>query len=171
MVRWPKACVGCGLTQPDLLSRHDYEYKHSTLVGSSYSYGYRTDRYNVTTLGVDTWLCPDCLTKARIRYIIFEVLFLISMIASIAVFVIFLDYELYDYEEFVAAFVFTLIWAIISIPIFIMWTIFRWNPARHYHKVRKRGSGFSYTFKSLEYLKIFEYNNQGAIIKHQSWFP
>ena len=172
MVRWPTACVGCGLTQLDLLSRHDYEYKDRTLVGSSYRYGQSYNTYKVTTLKVKTWLCPDCLTRARIRYIFFEILFLINMIASIVVFFVSFGYQLWDIVGFVA-FILLSIWAIGSIYIFFMWTIFRWNPSRHYHKVRFIGSrfGFAFTFKNLEYLKYFEKRNQGPIIKHQTWFP
>jgi len=173
MVRWPKACVGCGLTQPDLLSRHDYEHKHSVWAGSSYGYGYRTDRYNVTTLGCDMWLCHECLKKSRIRYVVGIIITLISFIVSMSLFVFALDTEiLFDEEGYgMFPFIMLLIWTIVSLCSVILWPIFRWNSSKHYHKVRKRGSGYSFTFKNMEYLKIFEYNNQGAIIKHQSWFP
>ena len=95
MVRWPKACVGCGLVQPDLLKRHDYVFRHSVFVAR----GYSQDTYHVTILGVDTWLCNPCATEARIRYVAGIIITLISLIVSMSLFVFALNTEILFDEE------------------------------------------------------------------------
>ena len=171
MVYWPKACIGCGEKDPNKLHRHDYEYRHSVLVGSSYSYGYRTDQYSVTTLGVDAWVCDSCKSKARIRYLGVLALLLVHMIIAIAVVAGIAAMEIDFGEADIIMILIGVIWITISVIIPIIWLFTRINPTKHYHKVRKRGSGFAFTFKNKKFMQIFQNINPGEIIKYSSWFP
>ncbi|NHI92892.1 MAG: hypothetical protein EAX96_10355 [Candidatus Lokiarchaeota archaeon] len=171
LVYWPKACVGCGETDPNKLNRHDYEYRNSVLVGSSYSYGYRTNQYSVTTLGVDTWVCNNCKTKARIRYLLGLSLLLIHMFIAIGVVAGIVAAEVDFGDANVIMIIIGTLWIMAGIIFPILWLFTRINPAKHYHKVRKRGSRFAFTFRNQEFLRIFEKINPGEIIKYSSWFP
>ncbi len=171
MVYWPKACVGCGEKDPNKLNRYDYEYRKSVLVGSSYGYGYRTDQYSVTTLGVDMWVCNPCKSKARIRYLLGLTLLIIHMFIAIGVVAGVAAAEIDFGEADVIMIIIGVLWIMGGIMIPFVWLFTRINPSKHYHKVRKRGSGFAYTFRNKEFLKIFESMNSGEIIKYSSWFP
>ena len=181
MVAWPHACVGCGETDKNKLNDHFYTYSHQKLISSTYTgssggYDHYSNTYNITTLPVHTWVCPDCESKARKRFIFGIIIFLINFILSIAITV-----AIYtvvsesgisvEFEVELAFYLIATFWIMFSLMGFIAWIVTRRFLERHFHKVRKTGNTFKFFFKNEKYLQIFKHSNPGALIKFQSWFP
>ncbi|MFX1476295.1 MAG: hypothetical protein ACFFCO_12580 [Promethearchaeota archaeon] len=73
-INWPKACVACGISKDKSpLTPHHYPLRHSQLIGG----------------GPDLYLCPSCHSKARKRYIIGSLFFILNTIFAIPVTVYF----------------------------------------------------------------------------------
>jgi hypothetical protein len=71
---WPKVCVACGIDKDQAsLTQHHYPFKHSQQIGG----------------GPDLYLCPPCQLKARKRYIIGSLFFILNTVFAIPVSVYF----------------------------------------------------------------------------------
>jgi hypothetical protein len=168
-VSWPRACIGCGETSPALLSEHSYLYKHQRETGRSYT-GYNTVRvsYEVISLPVSAFLCKPCEAAARRRYVAVLIGLLVWSIGGWVFTGLFSDYK--NFEAFMAILMFSIGATIASIA----WAALRWNPARHYHKVRYSPGrqDFSYAFRSPDYKASFMQSNPGRDhVKVVTTFP
>lgn len=73
-INWPKACVACGISKDrSPLTPHYYPFKHSQQIGG----------------GPSLYLCPSCHSKARKRYIIGSLFFILNTVFAIPVTVFF----------------------------------------------------------------------------------
>lgn len=168
-VSWPRACVGCGETNPVALIDHSYVYKHQRETGRSYTgYNTVTVHYNVTTLPVSAFVCAPCKAVARRRFIAVIIGLLVWVIGGWVFVGLFSDMK--DVGAFLGVFMFSLGSTIAT----ILWAVFRLNPTRHYHKVRYHPGrqDFSYILRSPAYYAIFMQANPGKDhVKVRDMFP
>ncbi len=168
-VSWPRACIGCGETNPAALLDHSYTYKHSRETGrSSAGYNMVTVHYEVTTLPVSAFICAPCKAAARRRYVAVLIALLIWMIGGWVFFGLLSDI---DYND---AFVPLLVYSMVTTIAAILWGIFRLNPTRHYHKVRYHSGSkeFSYILRSPAYYAHFmRANPANSHVKVRDTFP
>ncbi len=168
MVRYPRACVGCGETDAQKVKEFPYTYKHRHAVSSrSVGYNQIETTYDVHSLPVNTFLCARCERKGKTRFILGLVLFLLLMVGGWVGFGYAGDEG--DYEVQMAlipvAFVFTFT--------FFMWIGWRRHVETHFHKVRynyRRGF-FRFIFKNAKYADLFKQANPGEQIKLKKHFP
>jgi hypothetical protein len=167
-VSWPRACVGCGETNPTALIDHSYVYNHRRETGRSYGYNIVHVSYEVTSLPVSAFICNPCKTVARHRYVAVLVGLLVWMIGGWVFVGIFSDMK--DFGAFMALLWFSLGTTIATVT----WAAFRLNPTRHYHKVRYSPGrrDFSYIFRSPAYEAVFMRSNPGKDhVKVRDTFP
>ncbi len=167
-VSWPRACVGCGETNPASLVDHSYVYKHSRETGRTYGYNTVHVSYQVTSLPVSAFVCAPCKAVARRRYVAVLIGLLVWMVGG-WIFVGLLS----DFDDF-GAFMGVLMFSMGSTIATIVWAVFRLNPTRHYHKVRYHPGrqDFSYILRSPAYHAIFmRANPANAHVKVRDTFP
>jgi len=167
-VSWPRACVGCGETNPTALIDHSYLYKHSRETGRSYGYNTVNVSYEVTSLPVSAFVCNLCKAVARRRYVAVLTGLLVWMVGGWVFVGLFSDFK--NFEAFMAILMFSLGTTIATIT----WAVSRVNPTRHYHKVRYSPArqDFSYIFRSPAYEAIFMQANPGKDrVKVRDTFP
>nr|MDO8112349.1 hypothetical protein [Candidatus Sigynarchaeota archaeon] len=168
MVMWPRACIGCGETDPQKLKDRAYTYSHRHPVSSHYvSSNVVETTYDVHSLRVNSYLCAPCESKAKGRYVGGLVGYGLLMAAGWAGFGIAGDEGDYELQTGLipVAFIFSFI--------FFMWLGWRVHPETHYHKVRYnyRRQTFSFTFKNPKYEAIFKQVNPGEQSKVLQSFP
>ncbi len=168
MVIYPRACIGCGETDAQKLKEFPYTFKHRHFVSSrSVGYNQIETTYNVHSLPVNTFLCAPCERKAKIRYILGVVLFLLLMVGGWVGFGVAADEGELEVLMALIPVVF-----VFSFTIF-MWIGWRRHPETHFHKVRynyRRGI-FRFIFKNVKFADIFKQANSAEQIKVKKHFP
>ncbi len=167
-VSWPRACIGCGETNPAALVDHSYVYKHSQETGRSYGYNTVNVSYRVTSLPVSAFVCAPCKAVARRRYVAVLVALLVWMVGGWVFVGLFSDMK--NFEAFMAILMYSMATTIATVA----WAASRLNPTRHYHKVRYSPGrqDFSYILRSPAYHAIFMRANPAhSHVKVRATFP